>query len=57
MGSKNLKAVAVRGSNKTEMFDAAEASRSIKQSRKNISGSLKKSQWHLRGTTASPAGC
>ena len=57
MGSKNLKAVAVRGTNKTEMFDAVKAAESIKKTRRNILDSLKKSQWHLRGTTASPAGC
>ena len=57
MGSKNLKAVAVRGTHKTELFDPVGAAEAIKKVRGNIADSLKRSQWHLRGTTGSPAGC
>ena len=57
MGSKNLKAVAVKGSLKVGVFDAEETARAVKTARTNILDSLKKSQWHRRGTTGSPAGC
>ena len=57
MGSKNLKAVAVKGSKKVEMFDAEKSSAATKTARNTILNSLKKSQWSVRGTTASPAGC
>ena len=57
MGAKNLKAVAVKGSNKVGMFDADKATAAMKTARTNILNSLKKSQWSIRGTTASPAGC
>ena len=57
MGSKNLKAVAVKGTKTVEMNDPVKASELIKKSRKNIVDSIKKSKWNLRGTPGSVIKC
>jgi aldehyde:ferredoxin oxidoreductase len=57
MGSKNLKAIAVKGTRRAGIFDNEATVKAVKTARTTILESLKKSQWQLRGTTASPAGC